>query len=219
MQTLSGSLASFFGTPSLGIAHPRRQMPVRFGHVVALLLIVMTTGCGTGRVVITESPKVSSVRVHEPVTSVLDEAPILLVPIDTSGSLVRPLSKAGQAKTSPDTVYVFRGAPRVTPELAFPLVQVSVDSSVVRIFGATTDCVFTAPAYGERLVVTTSAAGGCDGYVEGSPIGRKFTVPRELIQKDKGFFAQAKSLVSDIFIGIMVIAASLVVVALFRAFK
>lgn len=207
---LSGSSC---GMPSLAMAHQR------LATLLSLMLAaVLLTGCGTKRMIITESAPTSSVRVTPPIRAELDAAPRLPIPIDTTGIGYRPDPRRGQTRSAPDTVIVFRDAPRADPDESFPLVQATVDSAHVRILGAEMDCVFAAPAYGEKLIITADR-NGCDAYVEGQPKQRQIVVPVEDVKKDQGLFARIGELIGDVALVIVLLLGGMILLEVIRMIR
>jgi hypothetical protein len=167
---------------------------------------------------VTELPKDSTVRLDPPIHVELDEAPLLPVPIDTTRFGIIPRPKRGQTRTAPDTVIVFRDRPRADPAKAFAFLEATVDSAQVRILGAEIDCVFRAPVYGERLIITADR-NGCDAYIEGHPIARQVFVPKEQIEEDQGFFGKLSDLIGKIALVLGLLIAGMVILEVFRMFR
>lgn len=145
----------------------------------------------------------------------LTEAPRLPIPL--TDSLLLPQPPPGSIISPPDTVYIYREL-RVPPERAFDIVEATVDSASVVIYGNGMDCHFRAPAHGEKLTIVLSDD-ECHGFVSGSPVARQVEVPKEMLREQEGFFDRVLGLIERIFLLVGLVFVAAIVVAALRIFR
>lgn len=183
--------------------------------ILALLLLVTMTGCRGVRTITIEIPTESSgVNRRPTIEMTLPEAGLLPTP-PTDSLWTRRDLPPGSIVSPPETVLVYVQPRPEPPDGAFRLLEATVDSAQVTIYGTSRDCTFRAPADGEVLHLTVTAT-SCEGHITGEPVQRTLTLPVKEICPDtrRGL----RGWLEDMLMAVIVVIGLVAVISVARLF-